>query len=288
MSDQDAVEIHKLLMLMGQEVAVVPVDPIVVMEDIYSLINEPSKGAFLMAVKGTQLIGVMHNIINQMLLAMKADGAAQRAIEALKEGKKPVITLASTMESFLKNFADDTGIAPGSVINADFGDVLRRYLDRTRTVLIKKPYAAKGEVERKYLSDKELGKQGRASYDAARRMIDDLALSHLPVSPIDAIKQQIRKAGYTVGEITGRGTIVDYSGDEPILKPRPGREMSIRGRRETISDFNSGKLDAVILNQAGATGLSLHASEKFKDQRQRKMIIAQAEANIDTHMPPEG
>ncbi|WP_196236020.1 LPD38 domain-containing protein [Bradyrhizobium japonicum] len=234
--------------------------------------------------KSVAFTSVMHNIINQMLLAMKADGAAQRAIEALKEGKKPVITLASTMESFLKNFADDTGIAPGSVINADFGDVLRRYLDRTRTVLIKKPYAAKGEVERKYLSDKELGKQGRASYDAARRMIDDLALSHLPVSPIDAIKQQIRKAGYTVGEITGRGTIVDYSGDEPILKPRPGREMSIRGRRETISDFNSGKLDAVILNQAGATGLSLHASEKFKDQRQRKMIIAQAEANIDTHM----
>lgn len=59
MSDRDAVEIHKLLMLMGQEVAVVPVDPIVVMEDIYALINEPNKGAFLMAVRGTTLVGVM-------------------------------------------------------------------------------------------------------------------------------------------------------------------------------------------------------------------------------------
>lgn len=58
-SDQDAVEIHKLLMLMGQEVAVAPVDPIVVMEDIYALINTDGKGAFLMAVKGRDLVGVM-------------------------------------------------------------------------------------------------------------------------------------------------------------------------------------------------------------------------------------
>ena len=40
----------------------------------------------------------------------------------------------------------------------------------------------------------------------------------------------------------------------------------------------------LILNQAGSTGLSLHASSKFKDQRKRHMIIVQAEKNIDTHM----
>lgn len=58
-SDQDAIEIHKLLMLMGQEVADAPVDPIVVMEDIYAIINEPNKGAFLMATRGGNLIGCM-------------------------------------------------------------------------------------------------------------------------------------------------------------------------------------------------------------------------------------
>jgi hypothetical protein len=78
--------------------------------------------------------------------------------------------------------------------------------------------------------------------------------------------------------------VIDYSGEEPLLRHRPGSEMSIRGRRETISKFNGGSLDAIILNQAGATGLSLHASEKYKDQRQRHMMIAQAEGNIDTHM----
>jgi hypothetical protein len=41
----------------------------------------------------------------------------------------------------------------------------------------------------------------------------------------------------------------------------------------------------MILNQAGSTGLSACTlREKYKDQRQRHMMIAQAEGNIDTHM----
>lgn len=59
MSDQDAVEIHKLLMMMGQEAAVATVDPIIVMEDIYALINHPNQGAFLMATRNGQAVGVM-------------------------------------------------------------------------------------------------------------------------------------------------------------------------------------------------------------------------------------
>ena len=38
------------------------------------------------------------------------------------------------------------------------------------------------------------------------------------------------------------------------------------------------------MNQAGSTGLSLHASEKVEDKRKRHMIIVQPEKNIDTHM----
>jgi hypothetical protein len=40
----------------------------------------------------------------------------------------------------------------------------------------------------------------------------------------------------------------------------------------------------IILNQAGSTGLSLHASKTFPDTRKRNMIIIQPEKNIDTHM----
>jgi hypothetical protein len=245
--------------------------------------------------ESTNFTSIMHNVINQVLLAMKAKPAAKMAIEALERGEKPVLTVANTMEAFLNDYADEIGIKPGEPIPADFGHVLKKYLDRTRTLIIKKPFMKKGEKgERKYLSDAELGPQGVRAYKAGLKLITGLDLKHLPISPIDAIRNELTQAGYRVGEITGRGTTVDYSGNQPLLKPRPGGEVTIKGRRETISRFNGGEkekplaqdkiYDAMILNQAGSTGLSLHASEKFADQRPRVMFIVQPEANIDTHM----
>lgn len=59
MSEEDAVAIHKLLMLMGEEVAQAPVDPLIVMEDIWALISGDNRGAFLMATRDGQIVGVM-------------------------------------------------------------------------------------------------------------------------------------------------------------------------------------------------------------------------------------
>lgn len=232
----------------------------------------------------TNFTAVMHNLINQMLLSMKARPAVDEALAALSRGEKPVLTVANTMESFLSDYASEVGIEAGDAMPADFSDVVMRYLKRTRTVLIKKPFAKKGESERKYLADDELSPMALSAFREAADIISRLELSELPMSPIDHIKSELEKKGYKVGEITGRGTTIDYSGDEPILRNRPTTEMSIRGRKKMNDDFNSGALDAIVLNQAGSTGISLHASERFKDQRQRHMIIVQPEANIDTHM----
>jgi hypothetical protein len=234
--------------------------------------------------ESTNFTAVMHNLINQMLLSMKSNIAADMAIDTLKAGEKPVITVANTMESFLKEFQDETGIQIGDTVNMDFGDLLKRYLEKTRTITIRRPFQS-GPADKKYLTDKELGPAGVAAYKRTRDLIDSLDFSKLPISPIDALKAKLQKAGYKVGEITGRNLTLDYTkGKTPILSSRGAAETSIKGRRQTIADFNSGATDAVILNQAGATGLSLHASEKVKDKRKRHMIIAQAEGNIDTHM----
>jgi len=108
-------------------------------------------------------------------------------------------------------------------------------------------------------------------------------LADLPVSPIDWMRHRITKAGHSVAEITGRSTMIDYSGKERTLTARPAKEMHAAGKRVTIKKFNDGSLDAIILNKSGSTGVSLHASSKYKDQRRRRMVLAQADANIDTH-----
>ena len=96
-----------------------------------------------------------------------------------------------------------------------------------------------------------------------------------------------QKAGYKVGEITGREGTIDYQGggNLPTYRMRGDNERGIAGRIRAIKQFNNGDIDALVLNRAGATGLSLHASPSVgRDLRRRHMIIAQAEANIDTHM----
>lgn len=233
----------------------------------------------------TNFTSIMHNVINQMLVSLTADASADQAIESLRNGEKPVITVASTLESFLKQYAEDTGVSVGEALDISMRDLLLRYLERSRIITVKPPNAQKGEKEHIRLTDSDLGALGRAAFDKARKAIENAGLESLPVSPIDWMRKRVIEAGYSIREITGRDYIIDYRSDgAQVLSQRPGAERSIRGRRQAISDFNSGVLDVLILNQAGSTGLSLHASEKVQDQRPRHMIIAQAEGNIDTHM----
>jgi len=232
---------------------------------------------------------VMHNVINQMLLAMKSRWAIDHAIKVIKAGEKPVLTVANTMEAFLEDYADQLDLKPGDEMRGDFSHVLKKYADRSRTILIKKAHRAKGEKpERHYLTDEELGSIGKQLYDRAISIIESADLSGLPLSPIDYIKGELKKAGYDTGEITGRTLAVDYTGKVPVFSSRPGGEKTAKGRTETLKRFNSrpkrGGYHAMIINQAGSTGLSAHASSTFDDQSKRRMLIVQPEGNIDTHM----
>lgn len=238
----------------------------------------------------TNFTAIMHNVIDQMLLAFSADATADRAIAAIENGEKPVITVANTLESMLDQYAEVAGINIGDEMQITFADVFRRYLERSRWITIKKPQGyvndAGKEVksERVRLTDGQLGSAGVAAFRETMQMIDEAGLESLPGSPIDYILSRIQDAGYKVGEITGRGTGINYRNGKAYLKVRPDAERSIKGRLKTINGFNDGSIDVVLLNRSGSTGLSLHASEKFKDKRKRRMIIAQAEGNIDTHM----
>jgi hypothetical protein len=114
-----------------------------------------------------------------------------------------------------------------------------------------------------------------------QQMID--ALPDLPASAIDEIRNNIEAEGrrlfeageietpWICGEITGR-----------TLECRDGRIVAKKKSNKTIvkNDFNSGKIHALIINGAGATGIDLHASERFLDQSQRVMLELQQHADI--------
>ena len=230
----------------------------------------------------TSFGAVMHNLIGQMLLAMKAPGAADLAIKAIKDGKKPVIALANTMGSFIEEFAKENGLNNGAPIALTFNQLLLRYLKKTLVYTEHKPYqqgSIKHELKPEDLPD------GGALYRATAALIKGIDLTALPVSPIDYIRRRLEAAGYSAGEITGRTNTIAYDAQgKSTYHIRQASEMTKNAKNVTISAFNGGSLDAVIINQSGATGISLHANRTFKDKRQRVMLIAQAENNIDTFM----
>ena len=237
-------------------------------------------------VKSTNFTSLMHNCIEQGLLAQKADATVQTTIQELEAGRKPVIALDNTMGAFIDAWAETHDAKPGDRVNITFSDLLARYLERSRDISIS-DHA--GRRDRRPMTDEELGVDGMAAYMEARDIIDDSDLSQIPISPIDYIRGRLEQAGYTTTEVTGRKSVLDYDADgSAVYKTRSAKEISTNGKIAAVNDFNSGQADVIIINRSGSTGISLHASETFADQRPRVMIVAQASRDINTFMQTLG
>jgi C-terminal domain on Strawberry notch homologue/P-loop containing NTP hydrolase pore-1/Toprim-like/Protein of unknown function (DUF3991)/MutS domain I len=230
-------------------------------------------------LKSTNFTSLMHNAIEQSLLAQKAEATVQDTIAAIGRGEKPIIAVASTMDAFIGWYAKENNIKPGDGISLTFGDVLRRYLERSRDVLIKD---YEGLSTRHRLTDDELGEDALAVYQNVVDLIEETDLTGIPLSSIDYIKWRISQEGYRVDEITGRENIVEYTQlGVTEYGLRPQREVSPQGKIDIVNRFNRGDLDVVILNRSGATGISLHASERFVDQKPRHMLVVQVERDVN-------
>jgi hypothetical protein len=229
-------------------------------------------------VQSANFGSIMHNLIDQMLLSLKAQDSVRHAIERLKAGEKVVMTVSNTMGSFLQNYAEEMGLVTGDAVDLSFADLYQRYLEKQRVIKIKRPG---GKTDEYRLTDEDLGPAMTEQFNAIKDFIDEAGFGSAPISPIDYLHTELNKAGYKTEEITGRTITLNYSSGKPLLT---SRSANIKQRVTAVKNFNNGKADVIILNQAGSTGLSLHASEKFEDKRKRHMIIVQPEKNIDTHM----
>ena len=74
-------------------------------------------------------------------------------------------------------------------------------------------------------------------FNAALAVIKAEDWSKIPTSPIDLIKSELQKAGYKVGEITGRQGTIDYQGggNLPTYRMRGDNERGIAGRIRAVS-----------------------------------------------------
>jgi hypothetical protein len=247
------------------------------------------EGGEVTKTKGTSEAGIdnqpyfskVFNVINQLLLSIKAEDVAHDAIRSLKAGRKPVIAFANTMGAFLEELAEVSG---GEAISTDFKYVLYKGL---ASVLKITTTDFRGKKQYSFIEPAMLGDEAVAEYNRIRNDIDRISTG-ITISPIDKIVQIIENAGYSVAEVTGRSIMVQFAGKDTgtiVARKKVATNDAFR-------KFNDNEVDCLLINQSGSTGASAHAVVTRKvakhQVKQREMIVLQAELDINTEVQKRG
>ncbi|MCQ2191145.1 MAG: strawberry notch family protein [Paludibacteraceae bacterium] len=221
--------------------------------------------------------------VQQLLLATKTELAVQTTLEVLKSGRKPVVEIQHTMESqldYLCNVGEE-------LKSFEFIQILRRNLnamfhykleatERKGKKKKAQKFADEFHFDIKALVNDAGNKEPKDAYEYLINRINS-TITGLPVSPIDHFVFRIEQHGYKVGEMTQRKSRVDYKMGGPYMRVKRDKQ----DKKKIARDFNDGVIDVLIANKVAATGISLHASETFADQRQRVLISLEEQASAD-------
>lgn len=229
------------------------------------------RGTDKMCVENVPFASKTYNYTKQLMLALKVDAIADEVEAEINAGRHPVIALESTMESSIKDYA-----AGETIDEPTFSASLLKGLDTVMQYTVKDE---DGNERHERYSPQALGPAGEKAYYELQDFIRE-STSDIFISPLDAIIERLNDKGYKVGELTGRNMYVERNDDGRVVVKR----RTDKDKKKMQREFNSGTLDVLILNKSASTGISLHASEKFSDQRQRSMIIAQPLSDINDYM----
>lgn len=216
-----------------------------------------------------------YNVVQQALFSIKAETVADYAIEAIKNGEKPVIAVNNTMGSMIDEYPMG--------VEMDMPDLNSTLMKGLEGILRYTEKNDMGDQVNSTLRVEELGEEAVARYNEIKQKIASVS-SGLSISPIDVIKHRLEEAGYKVGELTGRNTEMVYTENGKVIR----KNRTDKNKNALADRFNNGDLDALIINRSAAAGISLHASSKYKDQRQRTMIFAQMQGNINDEVQIRG
>lgn len=241
-----------------------------------------------------------------LLLSLKAKTVAQAAIKEVKQGKSVVIGMSDTLECILR----DVTVQDDGSIRGDISALLLRLLEKTvrstnvsgdRETPIFDIIQDPDETEMVALTS--MAEEIRDYYRYIIHSIKE-EVFHLPMSPIDVIRQLIAEEKFIspdgsfinirFEECTGRAHQLEYlspDGNDDYIHA----EIISRRKRHSnhiFNDFQNNKLDVILINAYGAIGASAHAistAEVPEDQvRQRKMLIVQNDLDVNIDLQKRG
>ena len=238
-----------------------------------------------------------------LLLSLKAGDVAAAAVKEVRKGRSVVIGMSDTLECILRDSLDSL---TGECRRADFSTILLRLLEKT----IRNPKDPKTTIFDLDLSevvdpiDLVLKMAAiKENLQTVRQGIKD-EIFHLPMSPIDIIRQLITEERFVDSkgvernirfeECTGRARQLEYlspAGDDDFIN------AIVKGRKKRHSnhiynDFQNNRLDVILINACGAIGASAHATATSEvpenEVRQRKMLIVQNDLDVNIDLQKRG
>jgi hypothetical protein len=253
--------------------------------------------------KANAFTSVVHNYIGSLLLSTKTQAAVDMVVDKLNNNEKVVVGLQSTNGSALEDFVAQNNIKKGDDI-PDFGwqTLIKRAVKSTTKVTLKSATGDKAMDQVVYVPYDAMPPTIRAGYENVEKALENFQ-SNLPAAPIDFIRTEleqkyvwtingktqvgdtppegVKARNLVVKEITGRKNGISYAGDVPkyVTLDNPSRTSMISSFQNG-EESKAGPIDVLIINSAGATGISLHASVDAFDQRPRHMIVLQPHGDI--------
>lgn len=204
----------------------------------------------------------VNRLSRTLVLLLKVDGLLEAIEKSLSNNHKPVIVIDSTMQSMISAAIEALGEYKHNTTSFSFDLALKKML-----------YEVFVEYRMGYLGveEKDIPESFNAILVRFSEVLKDFEA--LSISPIDTIIERLEAKGIRVGEVSGRTTHVKNGELAPYKKKK---------KVDCIREFNAGELDVIILTRAGSTGVSLHASATFKDQRPRDLYELEI-TNRPTH-----
>ncbi|HAY18926.1 MAG TPA: hypothetical protein DCY24_07030 [Rikenellaceae bacterium] len=273
---------------------------------VHTLVGQAQMNGLLSDFKCYPARAQLFYVNKVLLLSLKAQKVAQVAIEDVRQGKSVVIGMSDTLECVLQ----DVVVNEDGTVRGDISALLLRLLNKTVRGTGVSGYGGKPVFD---IID-ESGDDDIPSLSSAADLVRDYyeyiengimeEVFHLPMSPIDVIRQLITEEKFIAPdgeyinirfeECTGRAHQLEYLSPEgnddfvnAVTKPRRKRPSN-----HIFNDFQNNKLDVILINTCGAIGASAHAVTTAvvpEDQvRQRKMLIVQDDLDVNIDLQKRG
>ena len=198
----------------------------------------------------------INRLSRNFLLILKINTLIDYVEDSIKNGRKSVIVIDSTLASLIQNILnhetdseEDSENLEIEQNNLQFSfDKALKYIIETSIGFLIQDYQLSDSIIEQY-----------------QKLIESTKIfSVLKISPIDDIIQKLAQKNIVCEEISGRTFRINEEGFLENLKKEP--------KTLIVKKFNEGKVDVLIITRAGASGISLHASADFIDQKPRDLF----------------